>query len=1252
MRIREFIQKSMSVMLSAAMITGLTPAFSDSQPVYGASDEEAPVTLFATKEQIKTSFQLDGNNDTVGKIFFGKNQDKAQEWYIVGAESTDEEEADSVVLFAASPLKDRAAYEDAWDANKEYEEKWGCVYADGQPDEVYPNHYGASALRAELKAMESDTKMFSSAEQGIMLPSRIVVEDALNETSYTVSDKLYAAHGVRNGIQATVGASIGDSEQDNAGGLRIHKKYWSDAIFWLRSAYGSIEDMALAADAGRRISICDIDRENAIVPAFELDLSSVLFASAVPVMAVHAAVMEENSTMALRFDGSKKLSDSYVGYTKDKIEINARTALTLVVQGKTENTNWYYAAPVNAGWTKITASEIRAALETYILSEPDLTKCQIWIEAADTAANLTYARMASPLTEILHTAVTDITPPVPGEQLDTTAVCVTEGIANAALTVTYTSEYVGEDDGDEGEDPDDGEDSENEDEGKDPDDGEDSDNEDEGEDPDDESDLDDEYDTDEAVYESKIESSFWQDTAEIESKIMRENDVAEFDTKYTAMVNLIPTQGYTFPENVTSTVNGQDADTELNEDGSLTVTFEFEAILLRRLTFTRISEEAMQETLVEGYTQSNTEVFRVANGTGVNIKNVHVILEKGAASAFEIVGYGFDADLTAAPNQAVNAENALLPNASVDVSVRLKHGQAASEEPYEDVLYVTGDGTEGCRIELSQEVEEQEDVGNYVEDPEADLEEGIYAQNIRVTLTSETEGAFIYYTLDGTTPTRASKLYTGPIAVNGRMGEYVTTVITAIAVKDGMDDSDESVFEYTIAIPMPTYEVTVEDGRGSGMYAAGEEVEIRANAAPAGKQFKMWRVISGGVTLEDTKSSATSFVMPSTAVKLKAVFEEIPEKMPIIVQCTMRRMIVEGQTATFVVVAKGNHLNYQWMVNRNDGKGYVVIPQAAQSSYTTEAVTVNCNGYKYKCVVSNSVGSVQTAEALLEVVKPLPKYYGIHVSEEKSGVAFASKLQANEGETITLTAEPGTGYTFLEWQVLSGGIVLSDAKNPVTAFVMPASDVSVKAVFEKEKKQPVVKKPLPEVVEVSAAWKDDYILVRWDAIEGADGYEIYASICGEKSKKVKTMQASAPRSVKIKKIENKKIYNKGQYKVEVRAYKNVNNKITYLSNSFSMHLVSEHNPVYTNVKKIKVAKSSYQIKKGKTLKINATLVKADKNKSLLKEGHGNVLRYYTSDKRIATVTENGKIKAKAKGKCTINLVSINGVKKSVRVTVV
>ncbi len=1247
MRIRELIQKSMSIVLSISMITGFMPVFSDSRPVYGASNEEAPITLFATKDQIKTLFHLNGSNDTVGKIIFGKNHDKAQEWYIAGAESTAGNDSDSVVLFAASPLKDKLAYENAWDSNKEYEEKWGCIYADEQPDKVYPNHYGASMLREELKSMESDPKMFSPAEQELMLPSRILVEDALNETSYMVADKLYAAYGVRNGTQISVGSSSDDFDPDHAGSLQISKKYWSDEMFWLRSACESIEDMALAADAKRRISICDIDRENAVVPAFKLDLSSILFASAVPVTVDHAAVMEENSAMTLRFDGSAKMADSCVGYTKDKIEINAKEALTVVVQGKTDDKNWYYAAPVGAGQSKIRASEISEALFNNIVSEPDLTKCQIWIERTDTAANLTYAKMASPLTEISHTAVTDITPPVPGQQLDTTAVCFTEGLANDSLTVTYTSESVGEDDGDDGDDPgaDDGDDpgADDGDDGDDPgaDDGDD------GDDPDGE----DNYDTDEALYESMTDSGRQQNQTEVESNTMRESGIAEFDTKYTAMVNLVPKQGYTFSENVTATVNGLDADTELNEDGSLTVTYEFEAVLLRRLTFTRISEETMQEALVQGYTQSNTEVFRVTNGTGVNIKNVHVVLEKGAASAFEIVGYGFDANLTAVPNQAVNAEYALMPDASVDVSVRLKTGQPASEDPYEDVLYITGDGAEGSRIELSQEVEEPEDVGNYAEDPEADLEEGVYAQNIRVALTSETEGASIYYTLDGSTPTRASNLYTGPIPVNGRMGEYVTTVITAIAVKDGMYDSDESVFEYTIAIPVPTYEVTVQGGKGSGMYAAGDEVEIRANKAPAGKQFKMWSVISGGVTLEDNKSEKTSFVMPSGKVEIKAIFEEIPEKKPVIVQSTLRRLIMEGQTATFVVVAEGSHLNYQWMVNRNDGKGFVAIPQAVQSSYTTEPATANCNGYKYKCVVSNSVGSVQTTEALLEVVKPLPKYYGIHVSEEKNGVAFASKLQANEGETITLTAEPGDGYKFTQWQVLSGKIVLSDEKNPVATFVMPASDVKVKAVFEKEKK-PVVIKPLPEVVEVSASWKDDYILVRWDAIEGADGYEIYASICGEKLKKVKTVKASASRSVKVKKIENKKIHNKGQYKVEVRAYKNVDNKITYLSNSMSMHLVSEQNPYYTNVKKIKVAKSSYRIKKGKTVKIDATLVKADKKKELLKEGHGNMLRYYTSDKRIATVTENGKIKAKAKGKCTINIVSINGVKKSVRVTVV
>lgn len=63
---------------------------------------------------------------------------------------------------------------------------------------------------------------------------------------------------------------------------------------------------------------------------------------------------------------------------------------------------------------------------------------------------------------------------------------------------------------------------------------------------------------------------------------------------------------------------------------------------------------------------------------------------------------------------------------------------------------------------------------------------------IPVILSCTTEGAKIYYTTDGTDPSTTSTEYTTPITIN----EAVT--IKAIAVKEGMDNSDISTFSYTI----------------------------------------------------------------------------------------------------------------------------------------------------------------------------------------------------------------------------------------------------------------------------------------------------------------------------------------------------------------------------------------------------------------------------------------------------------------------
>ena len=71
---------------------------------------------------------------------------------------------------------------------------------------------------------------------------------------------------------------------------------------------------------------------------------------------------------------------------------------------------------------------------------------------------------------------------------------------------------------------------------------------------------------------------------------------------------------------------------------------------------------------------------------------------------------------------------------------------------------------------------------------------GEYTAAQSVEIACATEGAAIYYTTDGTDPTAASTAYTAAIAV----GETMT--IKAIAVKEGMADSEIASATYTIAI--------------------------------------------------------------------------------------------------------------------------------------------------------------------------------------------------------------------------------------------------------------------------------------------------------------------------------------------------------------------------------------------------------------------------------------------------------------------
>jgi hypothetical protein len=75
---------------------------------------------------------------------------------------------------------------------------------------------------------------------------------------------------------------------------------------------------------------------------------------------------------------------------------------------------------------------------------------------------------------------------------------------------------------------------------------------------------------------------------------------------------------------------------------------------------------------------------------------------------------------------------------------------------------------------------------------------GTYTTSQSVTLSCMTPGATIYYTTDGSGPTRSSPVYVAPIVVSS------TRTIKAIATADGFTSSDVATGVYTIAPPAQT----------------------------------------------------------------------------------------------------------------------------------------------------------------------------------------------------------------------------------------------------------------------------------------------------------------------------------------------------------------------------------------------------------------------------------------------------------------
>ncbi len=445
-RLKHNFKKGMAFVLSLAMVAGLVPAMSGGANTVQAatgSGTQPSVTAYATKDQLMTAFTPDANGTatTKGKLVFGKKSDgtTAQEWYILGKDTG--VSGDNTIIVAASPIA-RGQKFNSDISNKNDENLWSdCVYSEATITEVYANHYGASELRDTLQGMATNTSYFTSAEQGLMNATTVTTKDTKNSSvTYTTTDKLYALQGDYDNDQY-LWAGTDDST------VLAMSSYWRNGDwFWLRSPYGRSGDFALCADRGYYVILgrVDIDSGSPVQPASNLDLSSVLFASAATAASsdTKSEKITDSAAMTLRLDGTGKDigTATYNTTTGDIKAVKGATSQTvaLVVQGNDGTNNWYYSKKIT-GTDVVNVSDIVAELNTP--ASIDLSACKIWLETTDSAENLTYAVNATETNiKIIHSiAITDIDTPVPNTALDTEASCTTEGVKSTTPQITWTS---------------------------------------------------------------------------------------------------------------------------------------------------------------------------------------------------------------------------------------------------------------------------------------------------------------------------------------------------------------------------------------------------------------------------------------------------------------------------------------------------------------------------------------------------------------------------------------------------------------------------------------------------------------------------------------------------------------------------------------------------------------------------------------------------------------------------------------------
>jgi len=295
--------------------------------------------------------------------------------------------------------------------------------------------------------------------------------------------------------------------------------------------------------------------------------------------------------------------------------------------------------------------------------------------------------------------------------------------------------------------------------------------------------------------------------------------------------------------------------------------------------------------------------------------------------------------------------------------------------------------------------------------PVASVAEGTYTSSQKVTLTSAIDGATIYYTTNGKTPTTKSTKYISPITISK------TTTLMAIAVKNGKTLGDVMSVVYTINTKAPA-----GGGGGGGGGGGSSSTPITAAEFQVGGSAITTANVGDTLTFITTPAGATGTVKWTIGGNEVSVTGNSYTVNSFDMGKTIKAQITgngayQGTATATCTVANSVQVTAQNIMSNNADSSPVVLTNAANTTFLDDSgspVTVDASSTLTLSIENPEKSTEEVSQATTVVIQDIISNSSATAADLSDVTAVAVDVNLSVDETavhpvgdvtVTLSAE-------------------------------------------------------------------------------------------------------------------------------------------------------------------------------------------------------------------------------------------------------